>query len=75
MTGTELQKLLDDSCMSARGTARRLAINERTMRSYLAGDLKIPRTVELAVLYLVEHREDRASPAGRSTAPRSRPAR
>lgn len=58
VTGTDLQKLLDQHDMSQRGTARELDINERTMRSYVAGDLPVPRVVELAVRYLAGHRPE-----------------
>lgn len=35
-----------------RGAAKTLEINERTMRKYVSGDSKVPKTVELALLYL-----------------------
>jgi DNA-binding CsgD family transcriptional regulator len=70
MTGTELKRLLKRAGRSARGTAKALSINERTMRAYIADDLKIPRTVELALLYLVEHPEEAGEiPAAASARP------
>lgn len=38
--------------MSQRGAAKELGISERQMRRYCAGDAKVPRLVELALLYL-----------------------
>jgi plasmid maintenance system antidote protein VapI len=52
MTALQLQRLLDRAGLSQRGAAKALEINERTMRKYIAGDAKIPKTVELALLYL-----------------------
>jgi plasmid maintenance system antidote protein VapI len=52
MTAVQLQRLLDRAKLSQRGAAKALEINERTMRKYCAGDSPIPRTVELALLYL-----------------------
>ena len=52
MTALQLQRLLDRAGLSQRGAAKALEINERTMRKYCAGDQKIPKTVELALLYL-----------------------
>jgi len=52
MTSLQLQRLLDRAGISQRGAAKTLDINERTMRKYCAGDSPIPKTVELALLYL-----------------------
>jgi hypothetical protein len=52
MTALQLQRLLDRAGLSQRGAAKALEINERTMRKYCAGDSAIPKTVELALLYL-----------------------
>lgn len=52
MTALQLQRLLDRAGLSQRGAAKALEINERTMRKYAAGDSKVPKTVELALLYL-----------------------
>lgn len=57
MTGGQLQKLLDRAGLSQRGAARELEINERTMRRYVAGDMKVPRVVEYAVLWLISQRQ------------------
>lgn len=55
MTAIQLQRLLDRAGLSQRGAAKAIEINERTMRKYVAGDTKIPKTVELAMLYLANH--------------------
>jgi plasmid maintenance system antidote protein VapI len=52
MTALQLQRLLDRAGLSQRGAAKALEINERTMRKYVSGDYPIPKTVELALLYL-----------------------
>lgn len=52
MTAGQIRKLLDRAGLSQRGAAKALEINERTMRKYVSGDSKIPKTVELALLYL-----------------------
>lgn len=54
MTAAQLQKLLDRAGMSQRGTAKELGISERQMRRYCSGEAKVPRVVELAVLYVSE---------------------
>lgn len=54
MTAGQLQKTLDRAGMSQRGAAKELGISERQMRRYCAGDAKVPRLVELALLYLSE---------------------
>jgi hypothetical protein len=48
----QLVALLRDIDLSQRAAARRLDINERTMRKYVAGDAPVPRTVELALVRL-----------------------
>jgi plasmid maintenance system antidote protein VapI len=52
MTALQLQRLLDRAGLSQRGAAKALELNERTMRRYCAGDSAVPKTVELALLYL-----------------------
>jgi DNA-binding XRE family transcriptional regulator len=52
MTTLQLQKLLDRAGMSQRGMAKTIEINERTMRKYIAGESKIPKTVEFAILWV-----------------------
>lgn len=52
MTGKQLQKSLDRAGLSQRGAAKEMGISERQMRRYCAGDAKVPRLVELAILYL-----------------------
>lgn len=55
MTSTELRELIESSGLSQREIARMLVIDERTLRRYLAGDLPIPKVVELAVTCLIDH--------------------
>jgi transcriptional regulator with XRE-family HTH domain len=55
MGGPELKKLIEQAGLSQREVAKMISIDERTMRRYIAGDLPIPRVVELAVTCLVEH--------------------
>lgn len=52
VTADQLRRLLDRAGLSQRGAAKALDINERTMRKYAAGGSPIPKTVELALLYL-----------------------
>jgi plasmid maintenance system antidote protein VapI len=52
MTGPQLQKLLDSAGLSQRGAAKEIEINERTMRKYVAGEAKIPKTVEFALRWI-----------------------
>lgn len=60
MTALQLQRLLDRAGLSQRGAAKALEINERTMRKYVSGDSPVPKTVELALLYLASQ----ANPGG-----------
>jgi transcriptional regulator with XRE-family HTH domain len=55
MTAAQLKKALAKAGLSQRGTATKLEINERTMRRYISGEQPIPRVVEYALLYLIEH--------------------
>jgi plasmid maintenance system antidote protein VapI len=59
VTAAQLQKALDRVGLSQRGAAKALEINERSMRRYCSGEQPVPKTVELAVLYLAEHPEAR----------------
>lgn len=52
MNAEQLQKLLARHGVSQRAAAKGLGINERTMRKYCAGDLAIPKIVEMAVLHM-----------------------
>ena len=49
LTPTQLRGLLARAGLSQRAAARELHINERTMRRYCAGQLPVPRVVELAL--------------------------
>lgn len=57
MTGAQLQRLLDRAKLSQRGAAKAIGIHERTMRKYVAGESKIPKVVELALLCLACHQQ------------------
>lgn len=57
MTPLQLQRLLGRSGLSQRGAAKALEINERSMRRYCSGEQPIPKTVELALLYLASQSE------------------
>jgi len=59
MTAAQLRKLLDSHGVSQREAARKLGLNERTMRLYVSGDLPVPLVVELALLRVLGE-EDRA---------------
>jgi plasmid maintenance system antidote protein VapI len=50
--GKDLRKILEGLEISQRAAAKYIGINERTMRRYIAGDLEIPRAIELAVKWL-----------------------
>lgn len=56
MTPGQLQKVLDRAGMSQRGAAKEIGISERQMRRYCSGEAKVPRVVELAILYSVAQR-------------------
>jgi len=47
--------LLERTGLTPAAAARALEISDRTMRRYFAGSSPVPRAVELALLYLVEH--------------------
>jgi hypothetical protein len=49
MTAAQLVKLLEKAGLSQLGAARRLGVDPRTIRRYVAGDLPVPRVVELAL--------------------------
>lgn len=52
MKAKDLRKTLEGLEISQRAAAKYIGINERTMRRYIAGDLEIPRAIELAVKWL-----------------------
>jgi transcriptional regulator with XRE-family HTH domain len=56
MTSTDFQAALDRLRLSQAEIARELELSDRTVRRYLRGEEKIKRPVELAMLYLIEHR-------------------
>lgn len=50
MTRDDIRRLLAECGLSQRGAARLLGINERTMRRYVLGELRVPKAIELALL-------------------------
>lgn len=57
MTPTQLKRLLASAELSQRAAAKEIGVNERTMRKYISGEATIPRTVELALLYVAQQRK------------------
>jgi transcriptional regulator with XRE-family HTH domain len=57
MTAGQLQRLLDSAGLSQRGAAKEIGINERTIRKYVSGESKIPKTVELALCWVAHLRK------------------
>jgi transcriptional regulator with XRE-family HTH domain len=53
MKAKDLKLELKSEEMSQRRMARFLGIDERTMRRYCSGELPIPKTIEYAVLYVI----------------------
>ena len=53
MTPTDLRALLARAGLSQRAAARELHIDPRTMRRYCAGQLPVPRAIELALGFIV----------------------
>ena len=53
MTPAELRDLLARAGLSQRAAARELHIDERTMRRYCAGQLPVPRAIELALRFII----------------------
>lgn len=58
MTAAQLQRLLDKMGETQVGMAKRLGISDRNMRRYVAGELPVPKVVELAVRCLAEHTDN-----------------
>ncbi len=54
MTPTQLQKILDAAQLSQAEAARQLGLDPRSMRRYIAGDIKIPRHIEIALKAVTE---------------------
>jgi transcriptional regulator with XRE-family HTH domain len=53
MKAQQLRALLESNGLSQRGAARRLDIDERTMRRYVAGDQPVPQVVVFALRRLI----------------------
>jgi transcriptional regulator with XRE-family HTH domain len=58
MTPNRLRTALARLGLSQRAAARRLGINERTMRKYIAGDLVIPELLVWALRGLAEREQE-----------------
>jgi plasmid maintenance system antidote protein VapI len=56
VTPKQLQAFLDRNGLSQRGAAAAIGIGERTMRRYVAGELPVPRVVELALRWVASQR-------------------
>lgn len=56
MTPRQLGTFLKSAGLTQSGAARELGISDRNMRRYVAGDLPVPRVVELALRYIALQR-------------------
>lgn len=54
----ELKLLLQNDGISQRALARMLDIDERTVRRYIKGDLKMPRMFQVAVSCILDHDDE-----------------
>jgi transcriptional regulator with XRE-family HTH domain len=52
LTAAQLKRALAHAGLSQRGAAKRLEINERTMRRYVSGEQPVPRVVEYALKWI-----------------------
>jgi hypothetical protein len=59
MTKSQLEKMLARAELNQTTGSAALGISPRQMRRYVAGDTPIPRAIELALLYLIEHETQR----------------
>jgi DNA transposition AAA+ family ATPase len=57
MNEKELRRFLEKYELSQSAAARELGLDPRTMRRYIAGDVPVPKVVELALLFLIEDRK------------------
>jgi predicted transcriptional regulator len=55
MTPRELKRSLARAGLSQAKAARLIGLTVRSMSRYIAGDVPIPRTVEYALRYVIEH--------------------
>lgn len=55
MTGRQLGQALKRLELAQAAAARQLGVNDRTLRRWIAGDLPVPRGVDLVVLCWREH--------------------
>jgi hypothetical protein len=49
MSPTQLQRLLDSAELSQAEAARQLGLDPRSMRRYIAGEVEIPLSIEIAI--------------------------
>ena len=59
MTSAEFRRVMEKAEMNQTQVAQALDIETRQIRRYMYKDAVIPRKVQLALLYLVEHPEAR----------------
>jgi len=56
VTSKRFKELMDKAGLSNAAAAKALGINERTIRKYIYGENPVPKTVELALLYVVDQK-------------------
>jgi hypothetical protein len=56
MNRQQLRQLIESAGLSQVEAARLIGITDRNMRRYIAGDLSIPRPIELALLFVIGQR-------------------
>ena len=55
MTPKQLRKMLEDAALTQKRAARLIGLTDRSMRRYTGGEVSIPRSVEYALRYVIEH--------------------
>jgi len=55
MTPLQLQRTLDRAGLTQSKAARLIGLTVRSMSRYISGEVAVPRTVEYALLYVIEH--------------------
>ena len=61
MGKNQLRKLLESHKLPQTVAAREIGIDPRTMRRYVAGDLSVPKVVEMALRYFIQQRKEEKS--------------
>ncbi len=54
MQATRMREMLKECGLTQRGAARKLGVNERTMRHWLAGDNAIPKMAFMALETIIK---------------------